>query len=320
MKRKVWIFVMVLVFVGACSGGGKADKSQDKKCYLFSYFKNRGTSGMHLAYSYDGLKWEDINGGKAIIEPTLGEGTRVIRDPHILRGANGTFHVVFTAYVKPLGFGYAHSKDLIHFSKQKAARVMANEPNAINCWAPELFYDDIKKEYLIFWSSTVPGKFPETDGQGQLKLNHRIYCCRTKDFETFSESRMFYNDGFNVIDATIVKEGERYVMFLKDETNVPFVPQKNIKMAFADKPSGPYNSATKPITDDYWCEGPSAIKIGGSWYMYFDKFMERGYGVLKSKDLKNWEDISQKAAFPEIRSHGTVFEVSRDVLNKLLEL
>jgi hypothetical protein len=109
-------------------------------------------------------------------------------------------------------------------------------------------------------------------------------------------------------------------MFLKDETNTPFVPEKNIKMAFSSKPEGPYSSPSKPITGKYWCEGPSAIKIDGNWYVYFDKFLERSYGVVTSKDLKNWEDISDKAVFPRGCRHGTIFEVPRNILNKLLEL
>ena len=42
--------------------------------------------------------------------------------------------------------------------------------------------------------------------------------------------------GFSVIDAQIVRDGARYVMFLKDETERP--PQKNIRLAFADRAEG----------------------------------------------------------------------------------
>lgn len=249
----------------------------------------------------------------------------VMRDPCIIRGPDGTFHMVFTAYVKPLGFGYTCSKDLINWSEQKVVRVMANEPNAINCWAPDLFYDHVEREYLILWSTTVPGKFPDTDGQSNQGppapgKNHRIYCLTTKDFETFGESRLFYNDGFNVIDATIVKDKDRYVMFLKDETNLPFVPQKTIRMALSKRAQGPYSSASKPITGNYWCEGPSAIKIGDNWCVYFDKYIEGAYGVVTSKDLENWEDISDRAVSPKSCNHGTVFEVPREILDKLLKL
>ena len=32
-----------------------------KDVYMFSYFVGNGEDGLHLAYSYDGLKWEDVS-------------------------------------------------------------------------------------------------------------------------------------------------------------------------------------------------------------------------------------------------------------------
>jgi hypothetical protein len=32
-----------------------------KDVYMFSYFIGNGEDGLHLAYSYDGLKWEDVS-------------------------------------------------------------------------------------------------------------------------------------------------------------------------------------------------------------------------------------------------------------------
>ena len=67
---------------------------------------------------------------------------------------------------------------------------MAHEPTARNAWAPELFYDEAKKQWLIFWATTIPGKFPETDSTGNNGLNHRIYYVTTKDFQTFSATKL----------------------------------------------------------------------------------------------------------------------------------
>ena len=282
---------------------------------LFCYFEGGGEFGVFLAYSYDGLHWAKLNGGNPIVTPTIGT---VMRDPCILRGPDGTFRMVFTGGWTDTDFGYTSSTDLINWSTQKAVTVMQNEPLTENCWAPEVFYDDVEEEYMIFWSSTVPGKFPETDGQGPSSLNHRIYYCTTTDFETFSDSALLYNDGFNVIDATIVKDANQYVMFFKDETNFPVGYEKNIKLAFSANAQGPYGPASEPITGDYACEGPSAIKIGDSWYVYFDKFLESVYGAVTSPDLENWQDISGQTDFPDSFNHGTVFAVPMDILNNLL--
>jgi hypothetical protein len=303
--------------------GSAPQGSISKDPYLFSYFKNNGEDGLHLAYSRDGYEWTALNGDRSYLAPAAGRD-KLMRDPCILPGPDGYFHMVWTVSWYERGIGYARSKDLIHWSAQKYIPVMEHEPDARNSWAPELFYDKARKEYLIFWSTTIPGRFPETDGQSSKGppdpgLNHRIYCTTSKDMETFSPTRLFYNNGFNVIDATIVQDGAKYIMFLKDETNLPFKPQKNIRMAFASSPEGPYGPPSGPITGDYWCEGPSAIKIDSTWFVYFDRYREGRYGAVISKDLTHWQDISDKVRFPAGARHGTVLRVREEILANLLK-
>ncbi len=129
-----------------------------KECYLFSYFLNNGEDGLHLAWSADGLKWQALKGGKSFLTPEVGN-SKLMRDPCITTGPDGTFHMVWTDSWVGNTIGYASSKDLIHWSGQKALPVMAHEPTVRNCWAPEIIYD-ARKNFRIFWASTIPGKFP----------------------------------------------------------------------------------------------------------------------------------------------------------------
>jgi len=94
-----------------------------------------------------------------------------MRDPHILQAPDGTFHMVWTTAWNKHGVGYASSKDLIHWSKQKLLDVMQSEPEARNVWAPELFYDAARKQFLIFWASTIPSRFSchRSDGRQRLQ-------------------------------------------------------------------------------------------------------------------------------------------------------
>ena len=293
------------------------DAAESVDCYVFTYFKGNGADGLHLAYSTDGFKWTSLNEDKSLLKPMVG-GDKLMRDPCVIKGPDGLFHMVWTVSWKEKGIGYANSRDLIHWSKQKCIPVMEHEAGARNCWAPEVFYDGANRQYLIFWATTIPGRFPATEKAGDGGLNHRMYYVTTKDFETFSATKLFYDRGFNVIDATIVTSGGRYIMFLKDETRNP--PQKNIRMAFSDKAEGPYSTASKPITGDYWAEGPSAIKIGEDWIVYFDKYRKHRYGAVMSKDLTNWRDISDRVSFPGGLRHGTVLAVGKGILDGLLEL
>ena len=279
--------------------------------YMFSYFMGNGEDGLHLAYSMDGLYWEALGDGKPFLAPTVGED-KLMRDPCIIRGRDGKFHMVWTVSWNEKGIGYASSPDLIHWSEQKYIPVMEHEEDARNTWAPEVFYDEDEDIYMIFWSTTIAGLYPETQSEEEDAYNHRQYYVTTKDFETFSDTRLFYEPGFNVIDGTLIKENGEYILFVKDETREP--PKKNIRIAKSQSLTEGYGDAGSPITGDYWAEGPTVAKVGERWIVYFDKYIEKRMGAVASTDLENWEDISDQIHFPEGTRHGTVFKVSRDDL------
>jgi Glycosyl hydrolases family 43 len=295
-----------------------AAQTKESDAYIFAYFKGNGEDGLHLAYSFDGLAWQTLNNDRSLLRPTVGKD-KLMRDPHITLGPDGLFHMVWTSSWTDPVIGYASSKDLINWSEQQAITPMTKEPEARNVWAPETFYDAKTGQYLLFWATTIPGRFPETDETGDNKLNHRLYLTTTKDFKSFTPTTLFYNQGFNVIDATIIRDGSRYLMFLKDETRQP-VAKKNLRYATARRAVGPYGPASEPITGNYWAEGPTVVKLGGRWVVYFDKYRDKRYGAVASRDLKSWEDISSQLQFPAGARHGTVLKVSRGVLTRLLEL
>lgn len=281
---------------------------------MFSYFMNNGEDGLHLAYSFDGLKWEALKNNKSFLTPTAGKD-KLMRDPCIIQGPDGVFRMVWTVSWNEKGIGYAYSNDLVNWSEQYFLPVMEHEPTAKNCWAPEVFYDDKLKQYIIFWSTTIPGRFPETEKSGDEKYNHRMYFVTTTDFRDFTETELFYNQGFNVIDGTMIRENDSYFLFLKDETRTP--PQKNIRIATSSQLTAGFGKPSAPITGNYWAEGPTPVKIDGHWIVYFDKYNDHKMGAVRSANLKDWEDISDKVSFPEGTRHGTVFKVSGAVFEKL---
>lgn len=305
-------FGLVMIMLFSLSGCNTQDETQ---VYLFSHFRGNGEDGLHLAYSYDGLNWHPIGEGRSFLTPEVG-GDKLMRDPCIIQGPDDLFHMVWTVSWNEKGIGYANSADLINWSDQKYIPVMEHEPEAMNCWAPEIFYDDESEEYIIFWSTTIPGRFPETADSGDNGYNHRMYYNTTPDFTSFRKTALLYDQGFNVIDGTLIKEDGEYLMFLKDETRYP--PQKNIRIATSGSLTGTYTEPSEPITGDYWAEGPTALKTGGHWVVYFDKYIDHQMGAVRSADLENWEDISDEIHFPEGTRHGTVFTVSLDVFEKLI--
>ena len=63
------------------------------KNYLFTSFRGNGEDGLHLAYSHNGLKWTVLNGDRSFLRPQV--GTKLMRDPCICQGPDGTFHMVW---------------------------------------------------------------------------------------------------------------------------------------------------------------------------------------------------------------------------------
>ena len=279
--------------------------------YLFSSFRKNGETGVFLALSPDGRTFTPLNGGQPWLPPD--HPGELMRDPWIGQGPDGVWHMVWTwGWTRKdtggaLIIGHASSADLIHWSPQQQISVLDNEPLAQNAWAPEAVWDPAHKEWLIFWSTTIPGRFPATDSTGDGGNNHRLYSTTTRDWKSFTPSRLLFDPGFNCIDATMVHDGARWVMVFKDERLNPL--QKRLRLAFADSPSGPWQGVTEPFTRD-WVEGPTVERVGSEWWIYFDHYKApQGVGAVRTADWKTFEDISSQLAFPADHRHGTVVRI-----------
>jgi len=291
------------------------------RAYLFSYFVKE-KDGLHLAWSADGLKWNPFMDGdkeRIFLTPDAGND-KIMRDPCILLGPDNVFRMVWTDSWHDQSIGYASSKDLIHWTQQQTLPVMKGEPGSRNTWAPEVHYDPTTRKYLIFWSSTIPGRFPETDHSGDTGLNHRIYLTTTEDFQTFTPTRLFFDPSFSAIDATILPFRDKFLMIFKNETLNP-VPAKNLYLAASELMMGPYTDISGPIDTQppHWVEGPTAIMIGEQMVIYYDCYREHHYGACGSKDLKQWTDLTPRLSMPKGARHGTVIGVPGNVVENLLK-
>lgn len=312
--------VCTALFMTGCLGLGTlgaADKNPDS-AYLFSYFIDNGQDGLRLAWSQDGLSWQALKDGKSFLKPQVGK-ERLMRDPCVISGPDGLFHMVWTDSWHGQTIGYASSKDLITWSEQKDIPLLVGEKGVGNCWAPEIIFDKKRQEYRIFWASTIAGRFPETVLGGKNDGNHRIYSITTKDFSTFTPAQLYFDPGFNTIDSTVMPLGNTFCMFFKDETKAPRAI-KNLRLATASDLAGPFTVDPDPITPPgSWLEGPTAIRIGDYTYLYADSYTKHHYVALRSRDHKTWEDLTAQLVMPKGIRHGTAFAVTRPVLQRLLE-
>jgi hypothetical protein len=143
--------------------------------------------------------------------------------------------------------------------------------------------------------------------------NHRIYYTLTRDFKKYTPAKVLYDQGFNVIDATIQRAGKKYIMFLKDETLHP-VAQKNLHIAVSSHLTKGYGKPSAAITGKYWAEGPTAIQVDGKWIVYFDRYMDHHYGAIESTDLIHWTDVTDRLKMPRGIRHGTVLKIAKSEL------
>src|ERR1051325_7598557 len=127
--------VIFLTLLGACARAvPTVHGDPEPMSWMFSYFTRNGEDGVHVAYSRDGINWTALNGGRSVITPAVtgsGRGWQewtttaaLMRDPSILRGPDGVFHLVWTVAWTDRGIGVAHSPDLIHWSEETRVPVM----------------------------------------------------------------------------------------------------------------------------------------------------------------------------------------------------
>ena len=211
------------------------------------------------------------------------------------------------------GFGYAHSKDLVHWSEQQFIPVMAHEPAVCNVWAPELFFDEKEKQFIIAWASTIPGRFP--DYLEPSTNNHRMYFTTTKDFKTFAPTKLFLDPDFSVIDCQILKDADRYILLLKDNTR----SQRNIRVAFGDAPLGPWRDITTNLTANF-TEGPCGLKVGDDWLIYYESYQDHHYSSIKTRDFKTFTDTTSEMNFSKDLKHGTAFVATKKDLDYLFKV
>ena len=275
--------------------------------WLFSYFAGgRGAApGLRLAASDDGLHYRPVRDGAVLLAPEVGE-SRLMRDPFLVKGpgAGDPWHLLWTTAWQGVTLGHATSHDLVRWSPQRALPVMASVPGTRNVWAPEMAWDARRGEWLLFWSSTVEGRFAETAGSSEEGYNHRLYFATTSDFETISAPRLLWDPGFSVIDATLLDHPRLGLhLIVKDETLVP--ERKHLRIARAASPTGPFTDLSAPFTPA-WVEGPAAVVIGDWTWVFYDRYRDGKWGAARSRDLVHWQDASASIALPAGARHGTI--------------
>lgn len=177
--------------------------------YLFGHFiseLNADGEQIYFATSSDRLNFTDMNCGKPVLRSTVGE--EGVRDPYLYRSPEGDRYFLIAT-------------DLVNWGTPKHIKVAPE--NAGMAWAPEMIYDDVSGQYIIFFASSIMN--PETKYKAKPNA---IYYVATRDFVNFSDTRLLIDnqtDGEEegkareIIDTTILKIGDTYYSASKDGDN-----------------------------------------------------------------------------------------------------
>lgn len=309
-------------------------RADEYEAYFFAYFTGNTIEGekIHFAASNgnNALDWQELNGGQPVLTSTM--GTRGLRDPFVLRSVDGgTFWLIATDLSIGSGTSWGdavktgsrfleiwESHDLVTWSAQRHVEV--SPPTAGMTWAPEAYYDDEIGQYVVFWASAL---FAENDpSHSGGSAYHRMMYATTSDFKTFSEAKVWQDAGSSRIDTTVLKVGDAYYRFTKDEgsvTGCTDIIQERSDTLLA--PLGPdWTTVASCIGRNAGLgavEGPTVFKAnpgdvnGQKYYLFVDEYGSGNYVPLETDDIAkpNWK-VSSNHNLPKSPRHGTVMPIT----------
>ena len=275
------------------------------QAYLFTSFRGDG-DGLHLAFSPDGLDWTDLD--RIFLKPSVGSGQ--FRDPHLLRDDDGLFHLVWTSGWNDLGVGYATSRDLVHWSEQRALPLAAELAGAKTCWAPELYRVPDTGEYALVWSSAVRA-------EGDSRDHIRAYYSLTRDFKGFTPPRRLFDPGVDNIHSTIAYSEEKYQLFYKEADDQSAGVWGAIRVATSDRLLGPYQLDPKPVLAGERAEGPAPLVLKDGVRLFVDYYVNQRYGVRENRGGGPWSDVTKTAALTPGQRHGSILPVPAAIADEL---
>lgn len=309
-------------------------RADEYEAYFFAYFTGNSIDGekIHFAASNgnNALDWQELNGGQPVLTSTM--GTKGLRDPFVMRSVDGgTFWLIATDLSIGSGTSWGdavktgsrfleiwESNDLATWSAQRHVEV--SPPTAGMTWAPEAYYDDEVGEYVVFWASALYAENDPNHTNGSTY--HRMMYATTSDFKTFSEAKVWQDAGTSRIDTTVLKAGDAYYRFTKDEGSVTGCT--DIIQERSDTLLAPLGSAWTTVASCIGrnaglgaVEGPTVFKAnpgdmnGQKYYLFVDEYGSGNYVPLETDDIAkpNWK-VSSSHNLPRSPRHGTVMPIT----------
>jgi len=193
----------------------KYSQPEKYEAYMFAYFTGNGPGeeAIRYAVSLDGYNYRALNKNEPVLESKTISSTGGVRDPHLLRGADGkNFYMVATDLLVPeMGWNnfaliLMKSTDLINW-KASVVNIPKTFPNEFGdvdrVWAPQTIFDETNGKYMVYFSMKKRGNNPD-------KI---YYAYANEDFTKLESApkQLLYNPTGNAcIDGDIIKKENKY--------------------------------------------------------------------------------------------------------------
>jgi hypothetical protein len=273
--------------------------------YAMAYFteSNAGLGnnyGLHLAVSSDGLNWSPLNQNNPVVTPS--QGTGGLRDPFILRKQDGTFEILATDLN---GTDFTQNNQYIHVWDSTDLRTFTGyrrvkmHSMATHTWAPEAFWDAARGQYGVIYSAN-------NGTRDVIMVNY------TTDFRTVSAPQVFFDPGFNIIDADVVVGSGTNYLYYKDAAHGGLSGAKSSTLN-----PGSFNSSTYTSGIAHGgTEAPILVKSLSSdnWTLWGDTYTPNGvfYAWQNSNiNAAGWTAIDQRLYTQPLNSkHGSITPIT----------
>jgi len=309
---------LILVLFASCGATKKV--TENNSAYLFVYFTGNAKTeeAIRFGLSKDGYNYYALNDNKPVIASEAISTTGGVRDPHILRAADGkTFYMTVTDLQTANGWDnqamvLLKSNDLVNWTAAKVdiSKVFDGFKDVTRVWAPQTIYDAKAKKYMVYFSMLQPG------GKDIV-----YYSYANADFtalETVPKQLFFSPTNGSCIDADIIEKDGKFHLFLKTEDTA----DKGIKLAISDKLTSGY-----VLKDEYVdqtnesVEGSGVFKLNNSdtYILMYDMYRKGKYQFTSSTDLENFKVIDESVSMNFHPRHGTVLPITKSEAQRLID-
>jgi arabinoxylan arabinofuranohydrolase len=314
-QRGIFFFIATVLmgWLAAPAVQAQATKKEPTSAYLFAYFtgndNKKQEEAIRFALSPDGYHYTALNGNRPVLSSAAISETGGVRDPHILRGADGkTFYMVATDMVSAKGWNsnrgivLLKSTDLINW-KSSAINFQKRYPGQDDLkrvWAPQTIYDAQAGKYLVYFSLQY-GSAPD-------KI---YYAYANNDFtglEGEPKQLFFSPTNGSCIDGDIVARANKFYLFFKTEGQ-----GNGIKIAVSDKLTEGYvlrdkyvQQTTSPV------EGAGTFKLNNSsdYILMYDLYTSGKCQFTRTRDLEHFTVVDSDISMNFDPRHGTVLPIT----------